>query len=362
MNIETFKTALAQSLALTKSYVIFDIKPSTVYLAAYNDFHAVCFTIPNNQTITEMKFALNKEIAQELLKNTNQFLELHLEDTFLKIKSVNVNLKLPFMNEFNSVSNLFTHYEKEKALGLDANLFKQAINFIKHSANDKEVGDVVFKSYNLKKIDNSLECMATNGATLSLISLPLLNSQVEQFNILLNPNFQDVLPFITDDSVLLTFGANKQAVSFDLDYKDYGVRVVSVLTQGEPLDYQPIYDSAIQNNTHHFTCLSKDLIDMLKKVEFFSSGKEIYERKIKLVFDIGKLVVHATNKNGEIEAEIPISNKDNIQTEITLDSQNILKYIKSLTKNSNLNLYLSDTKDNLLIDDGRHKEIIVCIY
>lgn len=351
--LEGLKTALK----ITKEApVIVEARSGKLFIGTHNEYHSVIFECPT--TWKDFKAVLSFNIAKELPRSISGG-KVHfevLENHTLNFASKGVKLNLALLdNSSLALSTLIKKYVKETMWEVNGNGFNEALERVRHAANDKSLGDVVLRGYHLRKKGGALEFMASNGATLSVSSAQLLNSdEAVEGTLLLNPEFSQVANLLVGKTRI---GFSEDSISLESSSDDKTLRVVSLLTRGKPFDYDSVLNK-VKANELSASFDAKTLADAVKRTDFFTD--EANKNKIRFVLNNnGTASVHSGNHYGEssIHLEMVEHNLEE-DLELELSGTHFLNYLTSL-KSSTVTIYIGDDTVPIRIEDGLTTEVIV---
>jgi DNA polymerase III sliding clamp (beta) subunit (PCNA family) len=351
--LEGLKTALK----ITKEApVIVEARSGKLFIGTHNEYHSVIFECP---TIWEdfkavLSFNIAKEIPRSISGGKVSF-EV-LENHTLKFVSKGVKLNLALLdNSSLSLSTLVKKYIKETMWEVNGKGFNDALERVRHAANDKSIGDVVLRGYHLKKKGEALEFMASNGATLSVSSAQLLNKdEAVEGTLLLNPEFSQVANLLFEKTRI---GFSEDSISLESSSEDKTLRMVSLLTKGKPFDYDTVLNK-VKGNPIRASFDAKTMAEAIKRTDFFTD--EANKNKIRFfINNNGTASVHSGNHYGEssIHLETIEHNLDS-DLELELSGTHFLNYLTSL-KSSTITVYIKDDTVPIRIEDGLTTEVIV---
>lgn len=355
-----FLAGLKNVLKVTNdSPVLVEVRNGTLYIGSYNDYHGIVYECPTEWD--DMKTVLNINSAQELVKQmtTDEDLSIVVSEdghrakvTFDKTK---LNLTVLTPDSMN-LSSLMKRYIKEPVWHLDGTEFSAAVSRVSHSSNYKALGDVVLRGYHLTKLDNSLEVMASTGATLTVSQVPLHKSTDDnQEVLLLNPEFQEVSDLLYEH---MSVAFDEQTISItSWNDTDEILRVVSALTQGNPFNYRELVTETEETNTIQLTFSTKDLLAGVRKNSFFTDDKLQHRLEIELHQE--HITLSSRNVYGEVNAQVPVL-ETNLRESISLSLRSpFMVNLLANTRSETITLHVRDGTSPVLFDSGLSKEIMV---
>lgn len=360
MNVELFKEGLTSILKITKEApVLLEVKNGRLIIASHNNFHSVIFEMQTD--LEDFKVVLPEKLARQLPRQIKNTIDLTIDDeeNKLTIKSEGVKLNTATLGKDSmSLSSLVKHYTKEETWTLNGAQFKEAINKAMHSANDKSIGDIVLKGYHLSFKQDEAELMASNGAAMTVITFPVSSYEEDEKLFLLNQDFFSAANLLHDGEVTLAY--NTHAVTLFSKTDDSSIRIVSSLTQGQPLNYQKVMDMVYEPERNKESVFgyvnTKELKEAMKKMTFFFDDTSKY--RIKLDIDSDRIIFNSGNMYGETKNQIRFMDTT-VEDPITLylSGANLNSYLSSV-KSETIKLTVKDDKTPVLFSDDLGIEIL----
>jgi DNA polymerase III sliding clamp (beta) subunit (PCNA family) len=353
--LEGLKTALK----ITKEApVILEARSNNLFIGTHNTYHSVVVECPTEWE--DFKVVLSFNTAKELPKSiSGDKLSLEItEQRTLKLISKGVKLNLSLLdNSALSLNSLVTKYSKNHVWVVDGTEFNDALDRVRHAANDKSIGDVVLRGYHLTRKSSGLEFMASNGATMAVSSVPLKNPEAtEEGVLLLNPEFNQVSQLLSGDT---SMGFSEDAISLESHSGGTTLRVVSLLTKGKSFDYDSVIKK-VEGNKLFASFDAKTLADAVKRTDFFTDEAN----KNKIIFNInanGTAAIHSSNYYGESSVHLQVV-EHNLEDDIALEISGVyfLNYLSSL-RSSTVTIYMTDEGMPIRLEDGLTTEVIVLL-
>lgn len=350
--VEGFKTALK----ITKeSPVVLEVRSGRLFIGTYNEYHSVIYECASDWA--DFKVVFSQNVAKEIpraISGGKLTLEVVDDGRAVKLTSVGVKLKLALLdNAVLGLGKLVSKYTKDIFWEIDGKEFHNTLERVRHSANDKSIGDVVLRGYHLTKKGDGLEFMASNGASMSVSTVPLKNPSKHEGQVLLNPEFHQVSQLLGEDT---TLSFSEDAISVESVQGESIIRSVSLLTKGKAFDYAKVLE-AVKGNKKFAKFSTKVLFDALKRTDFFTDENQKY--KVSLTITEGSMTISSSNAYGEstVAIEALDSNLD-AEEYMELSGVSLLNYLSS-TKADSVSFYWDDTSSPIRIDDGVSTEVIV---
>jgi len=361
---ELFVDGLITVLKIVKkdTPVLVEASKGKLFIASYNDFHSIVFECET--AWEDFKVILSAEVAKQLPRNIKDTLTLEFPSkNVLVVKSKGVELKLTTLDADSlSLRKLMSKFSKDEDWIIGSGELKLAFNTIGHSANDKDIGDVVLKGYHLTRKNGSLEFMASNGAVMSVASWPLdLSSSDKEGTLLLNEDFASIISllYFEKDAVVpvrLAFKDDTISIEAADATKERTLRVVSALTNGTPFNYVPIIESVAKENPFTYTLFRKDLLEALKTNAFFTSN-ELHNR---VTLKLGKQAIEIESQNmyGQASTKVPlVESNDYEPVELLISGTYLINYL-STALDEEVTLSVKDDKSPVMFTDSYETEII----
>jgi len=366
MLIKGFTSAFNTVLKIVKdSPVLIDLRSDRVFIAGFNSLHAVSTEIPLQETNDNVfSFHLTSEVAKEIAKSLSDNIEFILVDTNVTINSDKVRLKIP-VTSGTSLGSMFSKYVKSKSVTVDGNAIKSIVEFCKHAANDKEIGDIVMRGYHLLLSPEGLSVLTSNGSMLATASVPILQTALtDNTTLLLNEDFSSLTVYFEDR--VIHMGYSSDTLSIEIPTDNYQIRVITSLVSGQPLEYENII-SSIDENIHTFKINKVELDAALKSLQLFfrNNSDNFNDRVVDLEVSSEFLTLNANNQYGEANTKIPITDHNNSDTTVLrLEGINLQKYVKSLSGIDTIIVCYKDTTSAIFLTDENNytKEVMVLAY
>lgn len=350
--VEGFKTALK----ITKEApVVLEVRSGRLFIGTYNEYHSVIYECASDWA--DFKIIFSQNVAKEIpraISGGKVNLEVIEDGRAVKLTSVGVKLKLALLdNAVLGLGKLISKYTKDVFWEVDGKEFHNTLERVRHSANDKSIGDVVLRGYHLTKKGDGLEFMASNGASMSVSTVPLKNKSTHEGQILLNPEFHQVSQLLSEET---TISFSEDAISVEAVGDSSIIRAVSLLTKGKAFDYDKVL-TTVKDNKHFSKFPTKVLFDALKRTDFFTDENQKY--KIGLSLDKVSMTITSSNAYGESTVAIEALESNLTTAEyIELSGVSLLNYLSS-TKSDTVSFYWKDASSPIRIDDGVSTEVIV---
>lgn len=351
---------ITTALKVTKDTpVVIEVSNGLMSVGTYNDYHSVVYECPTD--LEDFKAVLSFQTAKELPKIlSSENIELSLEkDVTLVVSSGDIKLRLSLLDpSVLSIKRLTAKYSTNFEWEVDGVAFNNSLSRVSHAANDASIGDVVLRGYHLTEKSDSIEFMASNGAILSIASVPAtpISDQSLCRVVLLNQEFNQATQLLYPSSKL---AISNDTISFESVDGVRKLKVTSILTKGTGFNYQPVLD-ATKQNTSFASFDTKLLTKSVKKVTFFTD--EIAKNKLRFSFTTtGKVNLYSSNNYGEALVTLDAIDSNMVTDfSVFLSGVHLLKYLSSL-KSGSVTLYLKDENSPIRLEDGLSKEVMVTI-
>lgn len=351
---ENVLSGLKAALKITNEKpVVLEARSGKLFIGSHNDFHSVVYECDTDWE--DSKYVFTYDVAKELPKSISGTISLTpVDGNMVKLVSKGVKLKLTLLEPTAlSLSKLVTKFTKGEFWTVDGSSFHKSLELVKHSANDKTIGDEVLKGYHLTKVGDGLEIMASNGASMSVASTPLLTPSTHEGCILLNREFGNLTPLFSGKT---TFAFTDETVSVTTELEGGVLRSVSTLTQGKAFNYKDIVSFA-ESNDILVTFPTKTLLEALRRSDFFTDKKQ--NSRVTLLLDESQATIVSVNQYGESSQHVEVL-ESNLEDPLSVDlnGTSLLNYISS-SKTDSVTLKLKDESSPAFLSNGLSKEVTV---
>jgi len=355
---EHVESGLKAALKVTNEKpVVLEARSGKLFIGSHNDFHSVVYECDTEWE--DFKYVLSYDVAKELPKSISEKIELSpVDGNMVKLVSKGVRLKIALLEpNALSLSKLVSKFNKESFWVVDGESFHKTLELVRHSANDKSIGDEVLKGYHLTRVGSGLEIMASNGSSLSVASTPLVGESTHEGCILLNREFAVLSPLLSG-ATSLSF--SDDSLSLTTNFGGGVLRAVSILTKGKPFSqYRDIVKEA-EKNELFLTMSTKSLLDALRRGDFFTDKKQ--NSKVTLHLSHAAATLVSVNHYGESSQAIEVLDS-NLQDSMTilLNGTSLLNYVSG-SKTDNITMRLKDEESPLFLSNGLSKEVTVLYH
>lgn len=354
-DIEHFIGGMKKVLLVVKDNpVLLQADNGKLSIASYNDYHSVIFSCPTGWA--NFKAVFSPEAAKELPQQADgaSALEIEVASTNATLVADGIRSKFTTLDPgslgLNRLLKKFSLDEPWITNGYD---LKSAFSRVVHSANDKTIGDAVLRGYHLVRIGGHLELMASNGAVMTLCSIPVDGEGADRV-LLLNPEFYTVASLLYDGDVTIGTG-DDGALSLYCKDGETELTVISSLTSGKSFDYKTIIEGLQKSNNKVYKVEKDSLRDALKKLKFFMDDSVKSKIRVELTQD--NIQLYSNNTKGASTVDVPTLRGDAESLTIHISGSNLSNYVNSI-KTPELELFVSNDTTPLLLGNGESLEVI----
>ena len=222
--------------------------------------------------------------------NDKNLLEIECEGSLYKLATMNPE-------EFPELPKI----EVENSIEIEQNNLKNMIRRTIFAVSSEE-SRPIFTGCLFEIKENRLNLVAVDGFRLALRST-VLDNQTNDFSAVIpGKTLNEVNKILEDSFEPVKIGVSKNQALFEL----HNCKVVTRILDGEFLNYK----SVIPNNWETRVRVNKNNIqNCFERISLISSSSIEKEKKypVKVLVDIGKIVISCTNQTGEAKEEIYVS-------------------------------------------------------
>lgn len=349
-------SALKNILKVTKDApILFEASNGKAYVASHSEQTVLCAEF--DEVGEDYSFHIKNDTARQIIRSCDdRNFSFSVSGSVATFKSRGVSLKLPTTDDgVFSRKSLMKKYSTSKDIKVDGALLSSVITNVKHAANDKSIGDVVLKGYHMTVDSGRMELMATNGAILSVSSLPVETKLQQTF--LLNQDFHQVSQLLYGETII---GAGSDSLSLTFnDDSNVTYMLVTSLVSGLPVNYSPVVVSA-EKNPHTLALETKDFYEALRRIEFFTDENK--NNRVTLSLTADEVALSSNNDNGESSVRIsPVVSSSFPPTEISLSLPHLVGFLASV-KDDEVEVRLKDETSPILLSSQSTKDVMVLFY
>ena len=222
--------------------------------------------------------------------NDKNLLEIECEGSLYKLATMNPE-------EFPELPKI----EVENSIEIEQNNLKNMIRRTIFAVSSEE-SRPIFTGCLFEIKENRLNLVAVDGFRLALRST-ILDNQTNDFSAVIpGKTLNEVNKILSDSFEPVKIGVSKNQALFEMD----NCKIVTRILDGEFLNYK----SVIPNNWETRVKVNKNSIqNCFERISLISSSVIEKEKKypVKVLVDIGKIVISCTNQTGEAKEEIYVS-------------------------------------------------------
>jgi len=352
--VEGFKSVLKTS---KDAPVLMEARDSRLFIGSYSDYHGILYECKTE--LKDFKAVFSNSIAKEIPKfvvGDNIKLELVDDNRVVKLSTSSSKVKLSLLEDKAlTMAKLLNKYEKVFVWEVDGADFRESLEQVRHSANDKSIGDIVLRGFHLTKTGNRIEFMASNGASMSVSKFPVANLGMEvDKQLLLNSEFHQISQLL-EGKTKISFNDDAISVESHID-DDRVIRAVSLLTKGKAFDYNKVLKLVAENESY-VKLEAKQLFETLRRINFFTDDSQ--KNKVSLNIKPEEVTLYSANHYGESSVKLEVV-ETNFDDEITLELSgvNLLSYLSNV-KSDSISLFWKDDSSPIRLEDGIRVEVIV---
>lgn len=281
--------------------------------------------------------------------------EFSVDEHSLTFKNGKDKTVISLLTEGINLSELAKGYEKDELVSVDGEELRNAFEYTRHAANDKSIGDVVFRGFHLNLKPDVIEVVATNGAILSLVKVKQNRIEYEESEVLLlNSEFYGIAKSL-DSEYPVSIAHNENSVSVTQKTGSYTVRFISAKTKGTPLDYSTVMKNAKSITDITYVVDKQSFLSSLRQVRHFSEGSVTLS-----FYNTGEFTLDSSSQSGEVKREVSVKsflNENDKNISINTQSELLFRYIASV-KAEYLSIHLKGESTPLFLEDGFGEEVI----
>ncbi len=243
-------------------------------------------TVVNSIMFSEIIRKLpDTDISIEL--NENNLLVIECEGSLYKLSTMNPD-------EFPELPKIIVENSIETEQTILKNMIRKTIFAVSIEENRP-----IFTGCLFEVINNSLNVVAIDGFRMGWVSKNLSNATNNFKAVIPGKTLNEVNKIILDSFDSIKIGVSKNQAIFEME----NCKIVTRLLDGEFLNYS----SVIPNNWETRVRVNKNLIqNCFERVSLISSSSIEKEKKypVKILIDVGKVVISCTNQTGDAKEEI----------------------------------------------------------
>ena len=243
-------------------------------------------TVVNSIMFSEIIRKLpDTDISIEL--NENNLLVIECEGSLYKLSTMNPD-------EFPELPKIIVENSIETEQTILKNMIRKTIFAVSIEENRP-----IFTGCLFEVINNSLNVVAIDGFRMGWVSKNLSNATNNFKAVIPGKTLNEVNKIILDSFDSIKIGVSKNQAIFEME----NCKIVTRLLVGEFLNYS----SVIPNNWETRVRVNKNLIqNCFERVSLISSSSIEKEKKypVKILIDVGKVVISCTNQTGDAKEEI----------------------------------------------------------
>ena len=243
-------------------------------------------TVVNSIMFSEIIRKLpDTDISIEL--NENNLLVIECEGSLYKLSTMNPD-------EFPELPKIIVENSIETEQTILKNMIRKTIFAVSIEENRP-----IFTGCLFEVINNSLNVVAIDGFRMGWVSKNLSNATNNFKAVIPGKTLNEVNKIILDSFDSIKIGVSKNQAIFEME----NCKIVTRLLDGEFLNYS----SVIPNNWETRVRVNKNLIqNCFERVSLISTSSIEKEKKypVKILIDVGKVVISCTNQTGDAKEEI----------------------------------------------------------
>lgn len=330
-------------------------------IGSYNDYHSVVIVSPSEWQ--DFKAVISNDVARQISRAvTDERLNFIVDGDTIKVSSKGIKLNIPTLDSPMTAPKLMTKFSKSKDYFVNGKDFKDAINLVKHAANDRSIGDVVLRGYHMTAKDSHFEVMASNGAVMAVtrVSYSGLSSSTpaDDTVYLLNPEFHQIADLFLDE---VDISPSEDTISFQSTHELSTVYAVSNLTQGTPAPYAAVLGT-VEKNPVSIMVNTRNLYEAIRRIDFFTD--EAKNNRVAISLKEDEIEVVTFNQHGHSSVRVETSSSKNLPTggiTITTNWNYLIGFLSS-AKGEEAELLAKDATSPIMLKSEFLEEVVVLFY
>lgn len=332
-----------------------------LFIGSHNDYHSVVVESPSEWQ--DFKAVISNEVARQVARAvTEDRLNFSIDQDTLKVSSKGIKLNIPTLDSPMTTAKLLTKFSKSGDYFVNGKDFKDAVNLVKHAANDRSIGDVVLRGYHMTARDSHFEVMASNGAVMALtrVSYSGLSDSTppDDTVYLLNPEFHQVSDLFLGE---VDVSPSEGTLSFQSSHELSTVYAVSNLTQGTPAPYSAVLET-VEKNPTSVIINTRNLYEAIRRIDFFTDDSK--NNRVTMRIQEHEIEVVTHNQHGHSSVRVETSSSKNLPQdglELTTSWSYLIGFFSS-AKGEETEILIKDPTSPIMLKSEFLEEVVVLFY